>query len=65
MLVSDLLEYRLPKGSANNNSLDYESMSRVVQALYQTVADNDDIAEGDSNDGVLSRFLEKVTAIFN
>ena len=40
-------------------------MSRVVQALYQTVADNEDIAEGDSNDGVLSRFLERVTAIFN
>lgn len=64
--VSDLLDYRLPKGQAAiNHPLDYQAMSRVVQALYQTVADNEDIAEGDSNDGMLSRFLEKVTAVFN
>ena len=60
--VSDLLEYRLPEGSEVNQSLNYQVMSQVVQALYQAVADNQ--KEGSSDDGVVSRFLETVTAIF-
>ena len=62
--VSDLLEYRLPKDQKINQPFNYQIMSQVVQALYQTIADNESREEGGSDDGVVSRFLEAVTAIF-
>lgn len=64
--VSDLLEYRLPKRvSANKTrSLDYQKMSHLIQALYQTVLDSNN-TEKDNEEGVMSGILEKITALFN
>lgn len=59
--VSDLLEYRLSKTQLASDPipLDYQKMSQVVQALYQTVIDSDG-----SDDNVFSQSLDKLKAIF-
>jgi len=63
--ISDLLKYRLPEGQVNNYEipLDYEKMSRVVQALYQTALDNRS-TDSQSDKSLFSKYLEKITAIF-
>jgi len=63
--VSDLLEYRMQKDQLNNDEtpLDYVKMSRVVQALYQTALDSPS-TDSQSDESFLSKYLEKVTAIF-
>lgn len=63
--VSDLLEYRLPKNQVSTQPvpLDYQKMSRVVQALYQTIIDSEDTSD-QSDKSVFSKYLEQFTAIF-
>ena len=62
--VSDLIEYRIPKGQKVNQSLNFPIMAQVVQGLYQVVVDSEKGQGGNAEDGVVSRFLESVTAIF-
>lgn len=65
--VSDLLEYRLSKTQLASDPipLNYQKMSRVVQALYQVVLDSEDEGASDgSDDNVFSQSLDKAKAIF-
>ena len=61
--VSDLLEYRLTKKDASEQAiaLDYQKMSRVVQALHQTVIDSND----DEGGSFFSDLVGSVTTLFN
>ena len=63
--VSDLLEYRLPKKQVLSQpiSLDYQKMSRVVQALYQTILDSE-AKDSRSNKNIFSKYFEQVSSIF-
>ena len=67
--VSDLLEYRIPKDFAPTRqlALDYRKVSRVVQALYQTVLDSDGSSDSDDgkNENFFTKSLGRITALFD
>ena len=63
--VSDLLEYRVPENQASNKaiSLDYQKMSRVVQALYQTIMDSES-AGSRSDENLFSKYFAQLKSFF-
>jgi len=64
--VSDLIKYRVPKNQVPGQelTLDYTKMSRVTQALYQTVLDNEGSSDDDASEGFFSKHLGRIAALF-